>query len=665
MRDSIIVWAFNQPLFSRFSEIYSRNITRRILVIFLLLSFPVSSFAEDLERHRLEFQQAIKAYEAGDYERFRQLAERNKDYMLYPYLHFMDFQTRLATLTKEEVDEFLKNYADTPLAGQLKALWIRALAKQKRWDEFIDFYSSTSSVELRCFYYSKKYEKSTDETSKNRIVHSAKRIWLSGNSLPDACDPLFQILYDKKIINDDLYKQRIELSIKNNNYSLAKFLAKNLSNKDQEIINDWISVKRKPENLLKLKELAADNEQNRIIAIEALQTLARRDAEEAKNLWPQVQKKYKFNDDDKFKMQRYIALRASYQLHPRAHTWLTKIPAKWINENVRVWTLRSALRQLDWKNAKLAVEKLNHDDLDEDELKYWRARIFDMVGEKKKSRKLLKEVAKSTNYYGFMAADYLGIDYKFQHDPLDKDSRRLTLLMGIPGLQRSHELYLMDRLTDARREWFHAIRQFDEPKIKLAAVMSYNWQWYHNAIITIARTTHLNDYQLRFPTPYKDLVQQFAEKFDVDVSWVYGIIRRESAFKLDAESGVGATGLMQLMPGTAKIQARKLGLAGVDRNFLLTPEGNIQLGSSYLDDMLRHFSGTHALATAAYNAGPRRVEKWLPDVVMPMDVWVDTIPYKETREYVKAVMAYATIFDWRLFESTKKISERMGKTVSK
>lgn len=613
----------------------------------------------------MEFQQAIKAYEAGDYERFRQLTERNKEYMLYPYLRFMDMQTRLATLTDVEVDVFLKNYADTPLAGQLKGLWIRALAKQERWDEFLNFYTSTSSVELRCFYYAKKYEKSNDEKIKNRIIHSAKRIWLSGSSLPDACNPLFKVLYDKNIINSDLYKQRIALSVKNRNYSLAKYLAKNVSKSDQDIVDAWIKVRRNPANLLKLKALSTDNEANRDIAIEAVQAYARRDAEEAKNFWPLVRKNYKFKADDVAKMQRYIALRSAYQLHPRAHSWLQRVPAKWVNQNVRVWRLRSALRQLNWKGAKQALDEMAPDDLDEDELHYWQARTLDMLNDKQESQKLFKQVAKVTGYYGFMAADYIGVDYKFQHKPLNKDPGRLTLLMEIPGLQRSHELYLLDRLTDARREWFHAIRQFDEPKIKLAAVMAYNWQWYHNAIITIARTTQLNDYQLRFPTPYQDLVKQFAEKFDIDVSWIYGIIRRESAFKLDAASSVGATGLMQLMPGTARIQAAKLGIGKIDGSFLLTPEGNIQLGSSYLDDMLRRFTGRHALATAAYNAGPRRVEKWLPDEEMPIDAWVDTIPYKETREYVKAVMAYATIFDWRLFESSKKITERMGKTVSK
>ena len=664
MRDSVIAFTFFQSACSKLCAKDSRR-PWHIFIILISLCLPVSAIADDLERHRLEFQQAVKAYESGDYDRFRQLTERNKDYMLYPYLHFMDMQTRLSTLTDAEVNEFLKNYADTPLAGQLKRLWIRALANQKRWDDFIDFYTSSSSVELRCFYYAQKYLKSNDEKIKDRIVHSAKRIWLSGSSLPDACDPLFQILYDKKIINEDLYKQRIKLSIKNGNFGLAQYLAKNISNNDRDVVRAWINVRRKPDTLLKQKALAANNDLNKEIAIEAIQSYARRDAEEAKKYWPQVRKHYKFDAEEKAKMQRYIALRSAYQLHPRANTWLKQIQSKWVNQSVRVWLLRSALRQLNWKAAKQALDQMKASDMDEDELEYWKARTFDMLKDKKNARKIFKKIAKLTSYYGFLAADRIGRDYQFQHKPLNKDPRRLTLLMGIPGLQRSHELYLLDRLTDARREWYHAIRQFDEPKIKLAAVMAYNWQWYHNAITTIARTTHLNDYQLRFPTPYKDLVKQYAAQFDIDVSWIYGIIRRESAFKLDAASGVGATGLMQLMPATARIQARKMGMGRIDRDFLLTPEGNIQLGSSYLDDMLRRFSGTHALATAAYNAGPRRVEKWLPDDEMPMDVWVDTIPYKETREYVKAVMAYATIFDWRLYESSKRISERMGKSVSK
>lgn len=636
------------------------------LLMLCLLLLPLSQLqADQLERHRLEFQQAVKAYEAGDYQRFRQLTERNKEYMLYPYLHYMDIQTRLATLTDVEVEDFLKNYADTPLAGQLKSLWIRSLAKQKRWKDFVEFYTQSSSTELRCFYFYNKYQLDTDKTSRERIIRAATKLWTVGESLPDACDPLFQILYDKKVINQDLYWKRVELAIGKGKYGLAKYLAKNLNKKDRDLVDAWIKVRSKPSLLLKQTVLRKNTERNQKIALQAMRRYARRDAEKARSYWPQVRKRYKFSRDEREKMTRYLALRAAYQLHPRAYTWLGKVNSNWVNQSVRVWRFRSALRQMNWKGLKRAVDQLKPSDLDEDEAQYWQARSAELNKEIKKARKIYKEVAKSTSYYGFMAADRISADYKFQSKPLNKDSRRLSLLQGIPGLQRSRELYLLDRLTDARREWYHAIRRFDEPKIKLAAVMAYNWQWYHNAITTIARTTHRSDYQLRFPTPYKDLVKENAERFDIDASWIYGIIRRESAYRIDANSFVGATGLMQLMPATARIQAKKLGMGRIDRSYLLTPEGNIHLGSAYLNNMLRRFSGIHAPATAAYNAGPRRVEKWLPDEKMPMDAWVDSIPYKETREYVKAVMAYATIFDWRLYESAKRISDRMGESISK
>jgi soluble lytic murein transglycosylase len=198
----------------------------------------------------------------------------------------------------------------------------------------------------------------------------------------------------------------------------------------------------------------------------------------------------------------------------------------------------------------------------------------------------------------------------------------------------------------------------------LAAVLAHQWQWHHVAITTIAMTSHRADYGLRFATPFQDVVETNAESFAIDKVWIYGIIRRESAFKLDARSQVGASGLMQLMPATARQQAKKIGIGPPDANYLLTPEGNIRLGSSYLSDMLRQFDGVQALATAAYNAGPRRVEKWIPEnKPMPMDAWIDSLPYTETREYVKAVMAYTTIFEWRLKESVTRLSERMGEQV--
>lgn len=638
-----------------------------LLLLSLALMLPRLAVAEaDLvdERHRLEFLLAIKALEAGDYEKFRQLAEHNQDYLLYPYLRFYDIRTRLSTVSDTEVADFIKNYSETPLGGQLQHLWMEELAKQKRWPQFVEFYSTTSNPRIRCLYLKARYDLASTEKEKSRFLIQAKKLWMSPSDQPDDCRSLFDLLQQNKLLDRELYLDRIGLAISDNQMSLVDTLARQLDSDDRQRVNDWKLLRNDTTKLLTLPALQADDARNRSAVLEAMQRFARSDAEKASGFWEQVKPRYAFSKDDVGKIKRYFALRAAYQLNPEAYTWLKAVPAQWVNDDVRVWRIRAALRQLNWSAVLADLQGLSEEQKKEEEWQYWLARANQERGNKKLAKSGFKTVAKLTSYYGFMASDRLKARYTFADDPLNSDPRRFALLESLPGIQRSRELYLLDRLTDARREWNYAVRQFDEPKIKLAAVLAHQWQWHHVAITTIAMTSHRADYALRFATPFQDVVETNAESFAIDKVWIYGIIRRESAFKLDARSEVGASGLMQLMPATARQQAKKIGIDPPDANYLLTPEGNIRLGSSYLSDMLRRFDGVQALATAAYNAGPRRVDKWIPETKsMPMDAWIDSLPYTETREYVKAVMAYTTIFEWRLKESVTRLSERMGEQV--
>jgi soluble lytic murein transglycosylase len=194
----------------------------------------------------------------------------------------------------------------------------------------------------------------------------------------------------------------------------------------------------------------------------------------------------------------------------------------------------------------------------------------------------------------------------------------------------------------------------------LAAVLAHEWQWHDNAIVTVAKANYFKDLDLRFPTPFEETIRMNAQTYDLNPSWIYGVMRRESAFNVTARSSAGALGLMQLMPHTARLTSRLLGLSKPSTSDILTSEQNILLGSAYLHRMLNKFDGNLVLATAAYNAGPNRVKQWLPkNNSIPADIWIETLPYKETREYVRAVMAYSTIFEWKLDEDITPLRERM------
>jgi soluble lytic murein transglycosylase len=322
--------------------------------------------------------------------------------------------------------------------------------------------------------------------------------------------------------------------------------------------------------------------------------------------------------------------------------------------------VRIALKNKDWQELIRGINNLQSEQKEQFQWRYWKARALEQLGKEAMAAANYSDISANTNYYGFLAADRIGKPYRFNSEPLERDDETSQALKRIPAVQRTRELYLLGRVSEARSEWNSAIRKFDAEQLKVAALLVYEWEWYDNAIITVAKTGHLADLELRFPTPFKDLVYLNAQTYGLDPSWIYGVTRRESAFNVYARSSAGALGLMQLMPSTARYQSKKLGLSRPSVTDILSTEQNLLLGSAYLNNMLAKFSGNMVLATAAYNAGPNRVLRWLPkNGDVPADIWVDTLPYKETRQYVRAVMAYATIFDWKLKQQVTPLRERM------
>jgi soluble lytic murein transglycosylase len=221
------------------------------------------------------------------------------------------------------------------------------------------------------------------------------------------------------------------------------------------------------------------------------------------------------------------------------------------------------------------------------------------------------------------------------------------------------ELYALGRIIDARREWFHMVKRLDDEELRATARILADWGWIDRAIFTAARARYWDDLELRFPLRHRTLVDRYADERQLDPAWVYGVLRQESAFTADVRSSAGAVGLMQLMPATARRVAREYKMAAPSDKALIDPETNISLGTGYLRMMLDDLSSNRILATAAYNAGPHRVKRWLPPDTMDADIWIELIPFRETRLYVQRVMAYAAIYERRLGETPTRLSKRM------
>jgi soluble lytic murein transglycosylase len=258
-----------------------------------------------------------------------------------------------------------------------------------------------------------------------------------------------------------------------------------------------------------------------------------------------------------------------------------------------------------------------------------------------------------------MAADRVGADYHLDHIETPVDPQISEQIAAMPAVRRARELFHLERWVDARREWQSATADMEPAQLKAAAKIAEQKGWHDRAIFTLARTGYWDDLELRFPLEHTELVERNADRNGIDEAWIFAVMRQESAFMHNARSHAGAMGLMQLMPATARAVARDLKLKPPRRHDLLQPETNIALGSTYLRQMKERLGDSAIFATAAYNAGPHRIPRWLPEQVLPADIWIELIPFRETRRYLERVLAYTAIYESRMGLSPTRLERRL------
>ncbi len=632
--------------------------TRIIALLLLLGCFGSSWSGTDSETLRERFVQAEQALEAGDQERYTRLRRQLDDYPIAVYLDLDRLRRDLDQASAGEVRQFLDRHAAYPFRYRLLSAWLDVLAKREDWPGYLTFYDGRKDALYECRYLLARLR--TGQT--RGLMQAVEKRWLSGYSQPKACDDPFAWFLERSRDRDRMLWLRIEKAFKARRPSLARYLAKKFNNPDeQRKVERWVQAHRKPEQALEQLAGAKDTALQRKIILHALDRLARRDSEKAMKLWQRFKKRYAFTKAERGRIDRRIALSSALQHRPVAKKLLQELPDKLKTDTVHLWLARINLRDEDWIGLIRSIRAMPERLADEAEWVYWLARAYDEAGKEGKARELFEKLAERGSYYGFLAADRVGADYAIRQQSIagDVPPDEAGLLAANPNLLRARELFFVGRRDDARREWFQGLRKLNQQQIRQAAAMAARWKWYDNAIKTVAKTPHRNDYNLRFPMPFREQVLANARAQDLDLSIVYGLMRRESLFDPLARSRVGALGLMQLMPATARRVAKRLGWNKPGTEEILAVDNNIRLGTSYFRSVLDRFDANIPLAAAAYNAGPRNVQKWLPEgEPLDADLWVETVPFRETRNYIQAVLAYATIFDKHLGQSVR-ISSRM------
>lgn len=624
-------------------------------LFWVVFSLPAASvsFPDLYVEHRERFIEAEQALKNNDRMKYWDLLKTLRDYPLYSYLRYEDLKLRLDTARPEEINSFIQAFGTSPVSWRMRSAWLYFLAKKQRWDDYLTYYRPTNDKALNCYREQARLHVDKNNSSREQI----RSIWLSGVSLPDECDELIKIWTKNNLLTTQMIRQRIQLALKKHNPALARYLIKQLPLAIQSMMQPWVRVYKNPRILL-------DND---IMRHPDAVALARFKFAALAWYYPDVAIKFaeKTRSNSRFaryrgKLNQILAISLARKSHPRARYWLGQVTSKYTSDRVIKWKIRTALSDGDWQRVLKNIYRLPQSNQIQDRWQYWRARAYAQLKQTSKASKIYKKIAKNRSYEAFLAADIVKADYAFKHKDLDIDLKFVESLKKNAGMARTRELMLLKRFSQARSEWNRVISRQTVKQKASAAWVAYQWGWSHQAIVTLAGIAEWDDLSLRFPLKHMPEIQENTRSTIIDPALALAVIRQESAFQENAKSSSNARGLMQLMPATAREVARELKLKLVDLQELNRPSVNIKLGVYYLNAIKNELSQHPVLAIAAYNAGKSRVKDWLnkPEV-LPVDIWIETIPFKETRNYLRSILAYSVVYEKRLGLPVRRIKERM------
>ena len=595
---------------------------------------------EELAELRKLFLQAEKALDSGKDARYFLLADQLEEYPLYPYLQYRWLKKHLDR--ERQVKHFLQEHGSSRYANALKRKWLYHLANKGQWQTFLQYYSTTSDKSLNCYYHRAQFKTG----DKQAALEGAKKLWAVGYSQPKVCDPLFTELKKSSAFNQDLFWQRFIAAMQNNKTSLAKYVKSLMTAGDQQTAELWLNLHSKPESYIPELLGRPETAQAPLMFSHAIERLARNDIYQAIDLWDDNKQRFDISKEDIDRLEKNLALKLAYKNDSDAYDRLAQLNAS--DHKSQASRTRIALYEQDWPRVVAAIEDMDIESQRLEKWQYWLARAYQETGRPIQAHELLSELSTKRDFYGYLAADRLNREYQLANNPLDVTAEEIADIKNRREFLAAHEFMVLDRENDAKLQWWHALRQLDKSKYPAAAKLAQQWQWDEIAIFTIAKVKYWDDVELRFPLSYSDKIQQNAELQDLNPVILYGLIRRESAFNKDARSPSGARGLMQIMPQTGMQIAKDLHEHWSGKNSLYDPVKNLKYGAYYYQKLLNQFNGHYALALAAYNAGPNRVKQWLPDESIPADIWIETIPFRETREYVTTVLVYSMIYQQRM-----------------
>ncbi len=635
-------------------------------LLLCLVVFSGAVFGNTLDQQRNNFLQAEKYIAQGNTAAFMHVSATLTDYPLYPYLQYLWLKDNLHQT--DQVQAFLASYKESRYARLLRTKWLDYLAKNEQWSDFIRHYISrdgvyagnlpgagaagaTDNTMLECQYNLAIYNTGNQQ----QALNEAKRLWVTGDSLPQECDPLWTALMMSPGFTPELVWQRFELALSKDNVSVAEFVRRSMSIADQNIADVWLRVHQKPSLIENSGFLSP--QMGRLFA-HGVELLAKSDLNLAIQLWDGRKHSFQIDSQTAQKLERNLAIASARARNPGAYQRLNQLAI--VDAEVNEWKVRVALLEQNWLHVAESLAGLTAQERQDPKWQYWQARVLDKTGNSLQAQEAYAKLAEDRSFYGFLAADYVDKPYQIANKPVLLAANELDKLANETDFKMIREFKALNRDAEAERQWWYAVKVLSKERRMVAAKLAQQWHWDQVAITTMVKADYWDDLGLRFPVYYSTQVHNNAEQHNLDPAIVFGLIRQESIFNKDAESTVGARGLMQVMPRTGMQIAHDLKEKWRSDDSLFNPDVNVRYGAYYYKQLVKQFHGHFALAIAAYNAGSGRVSKWLPSVEsVPADIWIETIPFKETRKYVTSVLSYAIIYQQLIQRKGLKMKELM------
>lgn len=621
---------------------------KRALALLLIAALPLAASAQSIPGVDPATRAALQAAERGQVT-----PALPASHPLFSWMEMAALRQRVGSLDAATAQGFLTRNPGLPPAEMFRDAWLAELAKRADWQHFLQAWQPRQATGLRCAHLQAQAATGQKDAHWQQQL---TQLWAgAGNSLPDRCDAVI----DQLAMTDALRWQRFDAAVAQGQPAIMRRAARGLPAEHLAQANAYARY-------LEAADASASawprNLRSRTVATAGLAALAKKDPDSAERLLPAIHSALQLSAEQQGQVAYQIALWTVASYLPGSAQRLAAVPAGAWDERLHEWQVREALARSDWRAALAALQRMPDSQRNDARWQWFTARMLEKTGQQSAAQIWLQRAARSPTFHGYLAADRLGQPYTLCPIELDARSATRTQVAGNPALQRALMLHQLDRPGWAAREWAHALAGFDDTQRQHAVALASAAGWYDRAVFALKGEEEMRLYSLRFPLHHDADIRRHATANGLDPAWVAAEIRAESTFNPNARSPANALGLMQVIPSTGQAVANRLGLSqytGADS--LYDPETNIRIGTAYLRELKEKYGNKPYVVLAAYNAGPTPTGRWLTQRGdFDPDIWIETISYKETRDYVARVLAFSVIYDWRLNGKAVSLDDRIA-----